>query len=87
MNRIMTSRTRPQLADILWSADLPGWQRDALRQICRQTKPEAAIQVAQQQAVVPLQISPALRRATDEDYKAVPIVRNPPDIQRSALRP
>ena len=31
------------LADILrWSADLPGWQRDALRRLCGQTKLEAA---------------------------------------------
>ena len=31
------------LADILkWSADLPAWQRDALRRLCSQTKLEAA---------------------------------------------
>ncbi|WP_373005508.1 AAA family ATPase [Hyphomonas sp.] len=31
------------LADILkWSADLPGWQRDALRRLCGQTKLEPA---------------------------------------------
>jgi hypothetical protein len=31
------------LADILiWSADLPGWQRDALRLLCGQTKLEPA---------------------------------------------
>ena len=31
------------LADILkWSADLPGWQRDALRRLCSQTKLEPA---------------------------------------------
>ena len=29
------------LSDILkWSADLPGWQRDALRRLCGQTKLE-----------------------------------------------
>lgn len=31
------------LSDIVkWSADLPGWQRDALRRLCSQTKLEAA---------------------------------------------
>jgi hypothetical protein len=31
------------LADILkWSADLPAWQRDALRRLCNQTKLETA---------------------------------------------
>jgi hypothetical protein len=31
------------LADILkWSADLPAWQRDALRRLCSQTKLEVA---------------------------------------------
>ena len=31
------------LADILkWSVDLPGWQRDALRRLCGQTKLEPA---------------------------------------------